>query len=243
MMSKHISDEEIRKHNQPLLDRLNKKVVPRSEPLFGKKTKEEEDKSGLLSLEEVKFLEHLNEFPLLSTTQRKNKLGFSTSKQSRIRKKVASLGYTRQIKVNRGGRGGVIKLIALTEKGKAFLKKKGVKVRKHRGGLEHFYFVQAAAGFYEGKGWKILREEKMGKVYVDLLAVKKGISKVIEVETSNNQGTSKKIPIIYDQVDEIVIAASTGKLKKKLAREVKDELVVKELPEGIEVIRAQKFTG
>ncbi|MCF7875604.1 hypothetical protein K9M06_00980 [Candidatus Bipolaricaulota bacterium] len=242
----YVSNEELEKDNRQLLEGLMEKVVP-AEPLFkedreAEDGEEEENKSGMLSLPEANFLEHVNDKPLLSTTKRKEDMGFSSSKFRRIRKKLEDLDFIKDTQVNRGGRGGMIKLTALKEKGRNFLKQRGIDPHHHRGGLEHFFFVNAAQKFHQKHGWNVSREVKLGDVYADLVASKEGKDRVVEIETSDHEETVEKIHTLLNQVDQVWIATATEQLQEKFAQTLGKRLSEEEQKESVEIIRAQKFS-
>jgi hypothetical protein len=173
-------DPDIKSYNKGLLEKLKKDIIPQSRYLIGKLRKERD--LSILSEDEENMLIDILKNPLVSITKRYSDLGFTTNRGKKVSRMLENKGFINILPTSLG-RGGKIYLCELTEKGKNWLVKKGIKCKQTegRGHLIHRFYVQNWASRFEAQGYTIKTEQKVGNAVADLLILNKEERYALEV--------------------------------------------------------------
>ncbi len=193
-----------------------------------------QEENDRLDIEQEDLLRHINANPLLTTTERIQalkqewvKIGRAIYPQKMLSlvKYLENKGFIRSITLKIGaGQGKSAKFLELTEKGKAYLKRLGIKPLAYEGSFEHFYWVERLKLRFEIEGYEVKQWEAIDKgVKPDLLLLlPEGKRIAIEVELSDNG--LRNIKKLIGKVDGIVMAFTDNKLLKNIKREAKKAL-------------------
>ena len=158
-----------------------------------KKGAEREDSKGLSANEEI-FLRDVHTRPFVLLTRRYEDLSARISKSaaSRIKIKLAKLGFVEEIPLNLGKKGGQPKLLKLTDKGCEYLKLDSPYKNMGKGGFEHIFWQNAIAQNYRNQGYKVTIEDSVGRDAADLGMEKDGIRIAIEV-TLHSENVARNV--------------------------------------------------
>jgi Holliday junction resolvase-like predicted endonuclease len=191
------------KESQTKLDKSlieKSKIVSDSKPIPpGKK----------INREEIRFLADIAARPLSTTVSRYHRLHLSRRRGNAIRQHLAAAGIIEPVTI--ATRSGQVVLYQLTDPGRLVCSTAGIKTApRPRESLEHSFWVNRAAKYFQAKGYEISHEHPVkGNGAIDLLAEGKGQRIAIEVETgkSNIKANLKKIK--NAGFDRIVLVATS----------------------------------
>lgn len=218
-----VSDKEIHQDNKKLWSKIRDQIVPWQGEQKTKAEKSKQDKEQVSKSSHV-LLENIAKFPYLSISQRKDKLGWSNSKLSRVRKKLRQQGYIRKKKLNKpeGGRGSSLTLLEATGKARNYLTNEGIRTKYiGRGGAVHSYYMQWFVDNLKAKNVDVSYETDLGGISVDLFIVKQsGKTQAIEVDVSSTTNTLDKLEKLLEMVDRVLIVSN----KKVLVDEFKEKI-------------------
>jgi Holliday junction resolvase-like predicted endonuclease len=191
--------------------------------------KESEDKKGKVSLscdseskpatknlsrEEIRFLADIAFKPLSSTVSRYHRLNLSRRRGNAIRQHLSSAGIIERVTI--ATRSGQVVLYRLTNLGRSVCASAGIESgSRSRESLEHRYWVNKTAQFFERQGYKVNKEHPVkGNGAIDLLAQKSGEQIAIEIETGKSDIKSNLKNITKaDFARTIVLATSAEAVK------------------------------
>lgn len=198
--------------------KMNKETHPPS-PKESQKTLEEssrvpDSKPGppcteKISREEIRFLADVACRPLSTTVWRYQRLGLSRRRGNAIRQHLASAGIIEAVAI--ATRSGQVVLYELTDLGRSLCASAGIDPgSKRRESLEHSFWVNRAARYFERKSYEITREHPIkGNGVIDLLAERPGQRIAIEVETGKSNITQNLLKIQDAGFDRIVLIATS----------------------------------
>ena len=148
-----------------------------------------------LSREEIRFLADIVARPLSTTVSRYHGLRLSRRRGNAVRQALSSAGIIERVTI--ATRSGQVVLYQLTEFGRSICQSNGIDPGpRNRQSLEHRYWIQRTARFYEKRGYDISCEHPVkGNGAIDVLAERPGEKVAVEVETgkSNIRANLKKI--------------------------------------------------
>lgn len=155
-LEKNVSNEEVMQHMEPLLEKINAEhgIGEEQEPIVTSEVKAEDKEK--ISEDEEEFISSIYGKPFFKTKERYNSLKWSDCKGDSIKDKLLKKGLCETININLGGRGGMAKLFALTDKGfKAINKPKKHKIDKSN--FEHSFWQNRIAEHFKDYKPKIER--------------------------------------------------------------------------------------
>jgi hypothetical protein len=158
-----------------------------------------------LSPDEELLLRDVHTRPFVLLTRRYNDLiaRISKSAASRIKIKLAKLGYVEEIALKLGKRGGQPKLLKLMDAGCEYLKVENPYKNMGKGGFEHIFWQNVIAQNYRSQGYKATIEDSVGRKAADLAIEKEGVRIAIEVTLHIEnviQNVKRDLSIGYKQV-------------------------------------------
>lgn len=141
---------------------------------------------GITNNERLLF-QDIHSYPASPVTDRYERLGLNTYQGNKAKDSLLGKGLVavRDLATDKGR----IKIMELTDQGKAALKEAGIETnRSHRkGGTEHEYWKKKLADEYRSKGWRVIEEYPIGGgKTVDLACFKNGRKVAVEVETGKS---------------------------------------------------------
>jgi energy-coupling factor transporter ATP-binding protein EcfA2 len=161
-----------------------------------------------MNREEIRFLADVAGRPLSTTVSRYQRLSLSRRRGNAIRQQLVSAGIIEAVTI--ATRSGQVVLYQLTEFGRSVSSAAGIDPGpRPRDSLEHSFWVNRAARYFENKSYKVSCEHPVkGNGAIDVLAEKPGERVAIEVETgkSNVKGNLNKIE--NADFDRIVLIAT-----------------------------------
>jgi hypothetical protein len=166
-----------------------------------------------LNREEIRFLSDVATRPLSTTVSRYLRLNLSRRRGNAIRQSLASAGIIESVTIIT--RSGQVVLYQLTEFGRTVCSAAGVGVGielkpRPRESLEHSFWVNRTAEYFERKGYEMTREHSIkGNGAIDLLAVRPGQSIAIEVETGKSDIKSNLSHIKRSGFDKMILVATS----------------------------------
>jgi len=148
-----------------------------------------------MNREEIRFLADVAGRPLSTTVSRYHRLNLSRRRGNAIRQQLVSAGIIEAVTI--ATRSGQVVLYQLAEFGRAACSSVGIDPGpRPRESLEHSFWVNRAARYFESKSYAVSCEHPVkGNGAIDILAEKPGERAAIEVETgkSNVKGNLSKI--------------------------------------------------
>jgi len=148
-----------------------------------------------MNREEIRFLSDIACRPLSTTVSRYQRLSLSRRRGNAVRQQLVSAGIIEAVTI--ATRSGQVVLYQLTEFGRTACSAAGIDPGpRARQSLEHSFWVNRAARYFENKAYDISREHPVkGNGAIDILAEKPGERVAVEVETgkSNVKGNLDKI--------------------------------------------------
>jgi len=192
--------------NNQIIKNINKNNKD-SHPPSPRESQTTSDKSKLVSdsqprppgrkmnREEIRFLSDVATRPLSTTVSRYHRLNLSRRRGNAIRQQLVSSGIIEAVTI--ATRSGQVVLYKLTEFGRTACSSAGIDPgRRRRESIEHSFWVNRAARYFESKSYAVSCEHPVkGNGAIDILAEKPGERVAVEVETgkSNVRGNLSKI--------------------------------------------------
>ena len=127
-----------------------------------------------MSREEIRFLADIAARPLSTTVARYQRLNLSRRKGNAVRQQLAAVAIIEAVTI--ATRSGQVVLYQLTEFGRTICHSAGIDPGpRSRESLEHRFWVNQTAGYFEKKGYEVTREHPVkGNGAIDILAVRPG---------------------------------------------------------------------
>jgi len=162
-----------------------------------------------LSPEETRFLADIIARPLSTTVSRYHRLNLSRRRGNAVRQSLASAGLIGRITI--ATRYGQVVLFQLTDQGRALCSSLGIEPGpKARESVEHMFWVDRTAKYFEKEGYKTKREHPVkGNGAVDILATRPGETVVVEIETGKSDTKENLAKIAHAGVDRVVLVATS----------------------------------
>ncbi|OQA03845.1 MAG: hypothetical protein BWY69_00216 [Planctomycetes bacterium ADurb.Bin401] len=147
--------------------------------------------------------------PLSTTVSRYQRLNLSRRRGNAVRQSLAAAGVIESVTIVT--RSGQVVLYQLTEFGRTVCSAAGVELKSRpRESLEHSFWVNRTAEYFEKKGFEITREHVIkGNGAIDLLAVRSGESVAIEVETGKSDIKANLSHIKRCGFDKMILVATS----------------------------------
>ena len=162
-----------------------------------------------LSPEEKRFLIDIIARPLSTTVSRYHRLNLSRRRGNAVRESLSSAGVIERITI--ATRSGQIVLFQLTEQGRALCSSLGIDPgSKPCESLEHMFWVDRAAKYFEKEGYEVAREHPVkGNGAVDVLAQRPGEKVAVEIETGKSDTKENLTKIAHADFDRVVLVATS----------------------------------
>ncbi len=163
-----------------------------------------------LSPEEKRFLTDIITRPLSTTVSRYHRLNLSRRRGNAVRESLDSGGIIKRITI--ATRSGQVVLFQLSDEGRALCSALGIDPGPQpRESLEHMFWVNRAAKYFERDGYEITREHPVkGNGAVDILATRPGETVVVEIETGKSDTKENLTKIAHAGFDRIVLLATSA---------------------------------
>jgi len=186
--------------------------------------KESEDKSDNISLssdskpkppvktmsrEEIRFLSDVAERSLSTTVSRYQRLNLSRRRGNAVRQQLSTAGIIEAVTI--ATRSGQVVLYQLSDFGRTVCKSVGLEPGpRPRESLEHRFWVNKTAQYFEKKGYEIKKEHPVkGNGAIDILAERAGEKIAVEVETGKSDIKTNLSKIREANFDRIVLLATS----------------------------------
>ena len=190
-------------------------------PPSPRESETESDQSGLvydskpkppnkkMNREELRFLADVAERSLSTTVSRYQRLHLSRRRGNAVRQHLAAAGIIEPVTI--ATRSGQVVLYQLTEAGRSACFSAGIKTGpRPRESLEHAFWINRAAKYFQAKGYEISHEHPVkGNGAIDLLAEKSGQRIAVEVETGKSNIKANLAKIKNAGFDRIVLVATS----------------------------------
>jgi len=162
-----------------------------------------------LSPEEKRFLTDIIARPLSTTVSRYHRLSLSRRRGNAVRESLSSTGVIERSTI--ATRCGQVVLFQLTDHGRVISSSLGIDPGpKRRESLEHMFWVDRAAKYFEKEGYKVAREHPVkGNGAVDVLAQRPGEKIAVEIETGKSDTKENLTKIAHADFDRIVLVATS----------------------------------
>ena len=164
-----------------------------------------------MTREEIRFLADVAARQLSTTVSRYQRLNLSRRRGNAIRQKYLSGGLIEPVSI--ATRSGQVVLYQLTEFGRTVCAAAEIDPGPLlRAGLEHRYWVRAAAAHFEERGYEVSREHPIeGNGAIDILAERPGERVAVEVETGKSDIAEnlRKIRDADFKFDRVVLVATS----------------------------------
>ncbi len=162
-----------------------------------------------LSPEERRFLTDIIARPLSTTVSRYHRLNLSRRRGNAVRESLASAGIIERVTI--ATRCGQIVLFQLSDSGRAVCSALGIDPGpKSRESLEHMFWVERTAKYFEKEGYETRREYPVkGNGAVDILATRPGETVVVEIETGKSDTNENLTKVALAGFDRIVLVATS----------------------------------
>ena len=163
-----------------------------------------------LSREEIRFLADIVARPLSTTVSRYHGLRLSRRRGNAVRQALSSAGIIERVTI--ATRSGQVVLYQLTDFGRTICKSNGIDPGpKNRESLEHRYWIQRTARFFEKKGYDVSCEHPVkGNGAIDVLAERPGEKVAVEVETGKSNIKANLNKIGKAGFDRIILVATSA---------------------------------
>lgn len=164
---------------------------------------------GQMSREEIRFLADVAGRPLSTTVSRYQRLHLSRRRGNAIRQHLASSGIVEAVAI--ATRSGQVILYQLTDLGRTLCSAVGIDPGpRPRESLEHSFWVNRAARFFESKGYSVSCEHPIkGNGAIDILAERHGERVAVEVETGKSDVKNNLNKIRNAGFDRTILVATS----------------------------------
>ena len=162
-----------------------------------------------LSPEERRFLTDIIARPLSTTVSRYHRLSLSRRRGNAVRESLASTGLIERTTI--ATRSGQVVLFELTATGRQLCSSLGIDPGpKPRESVEHMFWVDRAARYFEKEGYEVAREHPVkGNGAVDVLAQRPGEKVAVEIETGKSNTKENLTKIADADFDRVVLVATS----------------------------------
>ena len=162
-----------------------------------------------MSREEIRFLVDVAARPLSTTVSRYQRLNLSRRRGNAIRQSLLKAGIIAAVTI--ATRSGQVVLYQLSNFGRTMCSSVGIDPGpKPRESLEHRFWINKAATYFERKGYEVIKEHPVkGNGAIDILAARPGEKVAVEVETGKSDIKTNLNKIIKADFDRIVLVATS----------------------------------
>ena len=162
-----------------------------------------------MSREEIRFLSDVATRPLSTTVSRYQRLNLSRRRGNAIRQQLTAASIIEAVTI--ATRSGQVVLYQLSEFGRTVGKTVGIDPGpRSRESLEHRFWINKAAEYYERKKYKVTREHPVkGNGAIDILAKKPGEKVAVEVETGKSDIKTNLSKISKAGFDRVILIATS----------------------------------
>jgi hypothetical protein len=163
-----------------------------------------------LSREEIRFLADIVTRPLSTTVSRYHGLRLSRRRGNAVRQALSSASIIEHITITTHS--GQVVLYQLTDFGRTICKSNGMNPGpRNRESLEHRYWIQRAARFFEKKGYDVSCEHPVkGNGAIDVLVERPGAKVAVEVETGKSNIKANLNKVGKAGFDRIILVATSA---------------------------------
>ena len=162
-----------------------------------------------MNREEIRFLSDVSVRPLSTTVSRYQRLHLSRRRGNAIRQNLASAGIIEAVTI--ATRSGQVVLYQLTDLGRTVCSSAGIDPGpRARESLEHSFWVNRAARYFEKKSYDIACEHPVkGNGAIDILAQRPGERIAVEVETGKSNVKENLLKIKDAGFDRVILVATS----------------------------------
>jgi len=236
---KDLSNSELQTVMMPLLEKLNKQVIPRTEYSLllkqkqekvseerQEKTKEKEAVEGTIL---IKILTNIRDYPFIDQKTRIQKLDLpkSSATTDKLFKELVARGYVTTCRVGLGKGHSTKTFYEITDKGKQFAKMDKADI-PGKGDFKHKFWQHTIKEYFESLGYHPEIEKRYGFKNVDIGLDMNGLKTAIEVELSPDHLIENIQKDLEAGCEQIIIAVSSKRAistyKKKIEFYNKDFL-------------------
>lgn len=173
-----------------------------------------------MNREEIRFLADIATRPLSTTVSRYQRLNLSRRRGNAIRQSLAAAGIIEAVTI--ATRSGQVVLCQLTDSGKSACSSLDIDPGpRARESLEHSFWVNKAARYFEKKGYDISREHPVkGNGATDILAEKPGEQVAVEIETGKSNIKANLDKIQKADFDKIILVAANPSATDKCQKAI-----------------------
>ncbi|MDW8034029.1 MAG: DUF87 domain-containing protein [Nitrososphaerota archaeon] len=211
-LKKNLSDEELTRRMQPVLEKLKFREKP---------TETKKDKVISLSEDAWKLLVNINAHPFNGIAGRAKELGFSPSRVEKAKNELLSKSFIVQVEISLSRRRPTSFLV-LTASALSFLEARGIETKawQYIGhvGFEHMLYAVLIKSSMQKLGYMAALEVSLGQRRIDVLAERNARKLAFEVELDASKDLHAKLDIA-ESVDVLYIVTS-----KQLFTAVKEKL-------------------
>jgi Holliday junction resolvase-like predicted endonuclease len=163
-----------------------------------------------MSREEIRFLSDIISRLLSTTVSRYQRLNLSRRRGNAVRQHLAKGSIIEAVSI--ATRSGQVMLYQLTELGRSVCRDLNLDPGpRPRESLEHRYWINKTARYFEVKGYDIIREHVIkGNGAIDLLAYRSGERIAIEVETGKSDTKENINKIKNSGFDKIILLSTSA---------------------------------
>jgi DNA-binding MarR family transcriptional regulator len=190
--------------------------------------KMDEDRCAIrLTTQERQFLNHIWTHPTFTVTQRYSSLALSSRGGTGVQKSLQTKQLVVPLSISVGR--GRIKILSLTDKGKAIL---GIAEpdADRLGGPEHRYWKRRLTEHLRGNGYEVVEEFAVGGgKTIDLVATKGDKRIAFEIETGKSDAAGNVKKCVDAGMDDVVVVATSARVREMLTRSLS-------LRSGVEIL-------
>jgi len=188
--SGHVTDEEVKAHMKPFLEKLKSRESKKSAPVVEETRYEKTPQQPAKKTEKVvrisedgkRFLIHVRDIPFIPYTERLTDLNLSGSKGGKVQEELLDNDLIGEVKIKISKRGPKSKFFQITTKGEALVGKQNLGPGK--GGFEHVFYQHLIKQHYEANGSEAEIEMYLKGKNADVGVKTKGGFEAVEVAIS-----------------------------------------------------------
>lgn len=247
----NVTDKQLDEINSHLIATLRSQVTEPSDKLKDWKTKK--SATGDLSIKHQQYLDSLADVPLLSASERRAHLAWTSHMENKIKNELIIWDYIYEVEINTGGRGGRLKIAELTPKGREYLEKQGKKIIRHgKGSVEHQFWQDRIRRMLEARKWQACIEKRLGNASIDVFAEIRGVGRLaVEVCLSTEEHQLESIrKDLETEINWLLVVSSDPETSKNIEKECVNRLNANDLQRinfciltGIEAFLESDFWG
>ena len=166
---------------------------------------------------EKKILIDIHNYPFSNVVERYKRLGISAYQGNKNKEFLIRKGLIESKKIIKEN--GRIKLLNITDDGKAILGKLGYSPNLEKNGLEHRFWKDEVANYYRHQGYKVSVEKKVNGT-PDLIVEKQDKVIAIEIETGKSNAIWNIKKCLRHNFNLVISVATNKKAEEKIRTEI-----------------------